>query len=189
MNKFNLFFCYTTLIIIVFDYYASVSHYAKWPGGRFLYLYVWIFQGLFSTLCCGGTRELEGGCKHIVFKDQARKSGAYPSEAPFRSWSLGYAPGLPHKHKTRLERHARDKHSSLLRKSVNYGHEKFYSIGPRCRKVKNYFYFHPNLIFLGKTPNLSGAYYDYHLQGQAPALFANLKLGWKRLTLRNTPAY
>ncbi len=30
-----------------------------------------------------------------------------------------------------LERLARDKHSSLLRKFVNYGQKKFYNIGPR----------------------------------------------------------
>ena len=35
------------------------------------------------------------------------------------------------KHYTRLERLARDKHSSLLRKSVNYGHKKFYNTSPR----------------------------------------------------------
>ncbi len=34
-------------------------------------------------------------------------------------------------HKTRLERLARDKHSSLLQKSVNYGQKKFNNIGPR----------------------------------------------------------
>jgi hypothetical protein len=38
---------------------------------------------------------------------------------------------LTSKHETRLERLARDKHSSLLRKSVNYGQKKFYNIGPR----------------------------------------------------------
>jgi hypothetical protein len=32
---------------------------------------------------------------------------------------------------TRLESLARDKHSSLLRKSVNYDRKKFYNIGPR----------------------------------------------------------
>jgi hypothetical protein len=32
--------------------------------------------------------------------------------------------------KSRLERLARDKHSSLLRKSGNYGCKKFYSTGP-----------------------------------------------------------
>ena len=36
-------------------------------------------------------------------------------------------------HETRLERLATDKHSSLLRKFVNYGHKKFYSIGPAVR--------------------------------------------------------
>ncbi len=35
-----------------------------------------------------------------------------------------------HKHYTRLQRLARDKHSSLLRKSVNYDRKKFYSTGP-----------------------------------------------------------
>jgi hypothetical protein len=39
--------------------------------------------------------------------------------------------GLAHKHYSRLERLARDKHSSLLRKSVHYGGKKFYSTGPR----------------------------------------------------------
>ncbi len=33
---------------------------------------------------------------------------------------------------TRLEMLARDKHSSLLQKSVNYDCKKFYSTGPRC---------------------------------------------------------
>jgi hypothetical protein len=35
------------------------------------------------------------------------------------------------KHLTRLERAVRDKHSRLLRKSVNYGRNKFYDTGPR----------------------------------------------------------
>jgi hypothetical protein len=33
-------------------------------------------------------------------------------------------------HKTSLERLARDKHSSLLQKFVNYGRKKFYRIVP-----------------------------------------------------------
>ncbi len=37
-----------------------------------------------------------------------------------------------------MERIARDKHSSLLRKSVNYGREKFYRIGPRCQFHKHF---------------------------------------------------
>jgi hypothetical protein len=37
---------------------------------------------------------------------------------------------LAYKQKTRLERLSRDKHSSFLRKFVNYGQKKFYSIGP-----------------------------------------------------------
>ncbi len=46
---------------------------------------------------------------------------------PFRCSTLGQAPGLIHKHQTRLERLVRDKHSSLLQKSVNYGCKKFFS--------------------------------------------------------------
>ncbi len=42
--------------------------------------------------------------------------------------------GLTQKHYTRLERLARDKHSSLLRKSVTYGRKKFYSTGQWCDK-------------------------------------------------------
>ncbi len=38
----------------------------------------------------------------------------------------------------RLERLARDKHSSLLRKLVNYGQKKFYTIGPLLVKILIY---------------------------------------------------
>jgi hypothetical protein len=38
--------------------------------------------------------------------------------------------GLTRKHLTRLKKLARYKHSSLLRKSVNYGHKKFFDTGP-----------------------------------------------------------
>ncbi len=40
--------------------------------------------------------------------------------------------------KTRLERLARDKHFSLLRKYVIDGREKFYSTGPRGQAYKNF---------------------------------------------------
>jgi hypothetical protein len=52
---------------------------------------------------------------------------------PLRAPLLEWAPGLTRKHKTRLERLAWDKHSSLLRKLVNYGRKKFYRIGPYCQ--------------------------------------------------------
>ncbi len=51
----------------------------------------------------------------------AGKARAYPIEAHFRCYTVGQVPGLSHKHPTRLERLARDKHSSLLQKSVNCG--------------------------------------------------------------------
>jgi hypothetical protein len=46
------------------------------------------------------------------------------------SYSVCLWPGLARKYWTGLERLARDKHSSLLLKSVNYGRNKFYSTGP-----------------------------------------------------------
>jgi hypothetical protein len=45
------------------------------------------------------------------------KAGAYPIETPCRCFTLGPAPALIPKHWTRLERLARDKHSSLFQKS------------------------------------------------------------------------
>ncbi len=55
---------------------------------------------------------------------------ANPSEAPFRCSTLEQAPGLTREHQTILERLARDKHSSLLRKSLNYGQKSFITSGP-----------------------------------------------------------
>jgi hypothetical protein len=67
---------------------------------------------------------------HLVSLIFAGKAGAYSSEAPFRCSTPGSAPGLTHKYYTRQEKLARDKHSSLLQKSVNYGRKKFYGKGP-----------------------------------------------------------
>ncbi len=44
---------------------------------------------------------------------------------------------LPHKHLTTLERHARDKHSSLLGKIVNYDPLKLHNMAPRNCPVCN----------------------------------------------------
>jgi hypothetical protein len=44
----------------------------------------------------------------------AGKAGAYPSEAPLRHSTIGKAPGLDHKHYTRMERLVRHKRSRLL---------------------------------------------------------------------------
>jgi hypothetical protein len=65
----------------------------------------------------------------------ARYMGAYSSETTFTCSTLGYATGLTHKHQTRLERLAKDKHSSLLRTLVNYGRKTFYNIGSCVRLV------------------------------------------------------
>ncbi len=52
------------------------------------------------------------------------------SGARERFFILGQAPGLTHKHQNRLRRLVGEKHSSLLRTFVNYGHKKFCNIGP-----------------------------------------------------------
>ncbi len=53
----------------------------------------------------------------LIFMCKAR---AYLNEAPFRRSPIGWAPGLTHKHQTRLERPARDKHVSFYETFVNY---------------------------------------------------------------------
>jgi hypothetical protein len=50
-----------------------------------------------------------------------------------------YSTRLTHKHKTRLERLARDKHSSLLRRFINYDRKQFYNIG-RMHLLKKFCY-------------------------------------------------
>jgi hypothetical protein len=40
-------------------------------------------------------------------------------------------------HLTELERLARDKHSNLLNKCLNYGRKKFYKIGPSSRILRD----------------------------------------------------
>ena len=67
----------------------------------------------------------------LVFVGKAR---AYLSEAPFKWSTLGKAPGLTRKHLTRLERLARDKCCSFLRKVITSGRKKFYNIGRRSRR-------------------------------------------------------
>jgi hypothetical protein len=61
----------------------------------------------------------------------AGKARAYPREAPFRCSTLGRLLALSTNIRlARLKKLARDKHSSLLQKSVNYGRKIFYSTGP-----------------------------------------------------------
>jgi hypothetical protein len=55
------------------------------------------------------------------------KARVYLRVEQLKCASLGKAPGLTCKHWTRLDRSAREKHSSLLRKFVNYGRKRFYN--------------------------------------------------------------
>jgi hypothetical protein len=58
----------------------------------------------------------QAGLSRLLFVGKAE---AYPSKAPFRYPTLGQAPGLNHKHYTRLNRLDWDKYSGLLQKSIN----------------------------------------------------------------------
>ncbi len=42
--------------------------------------------------------------------------------------TLGFVPGLTHKHQIRLEKLVKDKYTSLLQKIVNYGLKKFITL-------------------------------------------------------------
>jgi hypothetical protein len=52
------------------------------------------------------------------------------NEAPVGCSTQEKAPGLAHKHYNWQEMFAKDKQSSLLRKSVNYGQKSFITLGP-----------------------------------------------------------
>ncbi len=62
------------------------------------------------------------------------------SGARERFFALRQAPGLTHKHQARLQRFTTDKHSSLLRKFVNYVHKKFHNIIPWVQCYKSFLF-------------------------------------------------
>ncbi len=66
-----------------------------------------------------------GLCPWQTFSAKSNVCGEDQSLPNFKCSTFGQAPGLTHKHQTRMERPARDKHSSLLR---TFGSIKFYSI-------------------------------------------------------------
>ncbi len=94
--------------------------------------------------------------------------------------TLGQDPGLTHVDQNRLERVARDKHSSLLQKFVNYGHKIVLQYRhPRAYPMK----------LLRSLECLSLAHFRAPLQGRILALPTNIRLGWKGLPGKNTIAY
>ncbi len=58
------------------------------------------------------------------------KASCLPLSGGHEGYFTQVGSGLTCKHYTRLEKFASDKHSSLLRKFVNYGRKKFYNIDP-----------------------------------------------------------
>ncbi len=62
----------------------------------------------------------------------ASKAIAFLNGAPEKCSTLGQAPDLTYKYYTRLERPAKDKHSSLLRLFLNYGYRNVCSMGQCC---------------------------------------------------------
>ncbi len=115
---------------------------------------------------------------------------------------------LDRNHQARLEMFATDKHSSLIYMSVNYGHKKFYNIGPWCQSYM-IFYFRnlrmfaiswsvcpwqafpaqSNICGLGKQPTLEWGIVSGCPLRQAPALITIIKLGWKSLPGTKTLAF
>ncbi len=72
-------------------------------------------------------------CPWQTVPAQARIVGearSLPQSGATERWFTWVGSGLTCNHYTRMDRLARDKHSSLLRKFVNYGQKKFYNIGP-----------------------------------------------------------
>jgi hypothetical protein len=63
------------------------------------------------------------------------KAGPYLSGAPL----LGKFLALPTNIISGWKKLASDKHSSLLRKLVNYGHEKLHNIAPRSQCYETFF--------------------------------------------------
>jgi hypothetical protein len=82
------------------------------------------------------------------------------------------------KHQTRLERIAKDKHSSLLRKSVYYGCKKYYSTGPRGL-IRNYF------IFLYEPNKLDGLFLASISSSLRSSFKFFQKLNFRDLAARN----
>ncbi len=127
---------------------------------------------------------------NLMFAD---KVGAYPSEAPFRCSTLGQAPGT-HKHQTRLEGPARNKHSNILRTFVNYRCKKCYRIGPSCQSYKILFLHHHHsgqMRYSIRTPQNFSAQSNifdlgWCLKEQSTA---NIKLGRNISLKANTLAY
>ena len=93
-----------------------------------------------------------------------------------------------------MERLAKDKHSSLLKKSINYGRKKFYSTGPRLAysvmrqfiRIKFFIWFAPYLNqallhwrqYLRPGPNI------IIISGQSTVIFDSLCSGpWSRTRL------
>ncbi len=69
------------------------------------------------------------------------KAGSLPQSAASERCFICLGSSLTSKYQTRLERLARDKHCSILRKFANYGRKKIYNIGPRL-PVPNFEYEH-----------------------------------------------
>jgi hypothetical protein len=80
---------------------------------------------------------------------------------------------------TRLEKLARDKHSSLLRKAIKYGQKKFYNIGPWRKSYKTFF-----ICRLRRGQCSESVFYGFLYYARV-----FVKLDWKGLPRTNALAY
>jgi len=75
------------------------------------------------------------------------RPAAYPRVEHLKGASFRKVPDLPAK--TKLERLARGKHSSLLQKSINYGSKKFFRIGSKTYSILISCYLSGSLFSVG----------------------------------------
>ncbi len=87
-------------------------------------------------------------CNTLAYRAYFTKKMKYTEYGPFKRYSTRVVSELTHKHYTRLERHAREKYSSLLQKFENYNRKKFYNIGPWVVPLEQVGHFSPakNLV-------------------------------------------
>ncbi len=89
-----------------------------------------LFCWQFTNVCNKLERLSQAGLSNLIKCFRARP-GAYPRVEHLKGSSLVQALAFFHKHQTRQERLARDKH--LLRTFINYWCKMFYNIGPRTQ--------------------------------------------------------
>jgi hypothetical protein len=91
-------------------------------------------------------KKLEGLSLASLSSYVCKQGRGLPERSSFQAVHSRGVPGLTHKHWSMLEWVARYKHSSLLRKYVNCGRNKFYCKRAEMVKLQNSFFFNFNFL-------------------------------------------